>query len=315
MKPKLTYEFIDPETQLASVDFAFVESFLRLTRRTQVGWHYVIDLAWMYSRIKQWPKTFRVLDAGGGTGPLQFLLAEMGFDVTNIDLALSAPSAKFRERYDIRFRTLPSFRPTSYVDFLNDARLTGGRSQGLIRRMVDYARATTIVRTMRARQYSRRHDQWRRQADLSGQSVGKIEWIVGNLSEMPEIGTGTFDAVVSLSAWEHIPSEALEPALREIRRVIKPEAEWAVTTSGTDKSSTWWHDPSQSFCYSTEDLEKRFSAEPAYPQQPATILEHYRKCGYLQDNLPSFYKRSDKNGMPWGHWDPQYIPVGLGTQE
>ena len=28
-------------------------------------------------------------------------------------------------------------------------------------------------------------------------------------------------------------------------------------------------------------------------------------------DLADFYFRSGDNGMPWGNWDPQYMPVGV----
>ena len=90
----LSYEFIDPEEQIDSSDFGFVESFLKDTGRTKIGWHYITDITWMYSRIKNWPRDTKILDAGGGVGPLQFLLAEMGFHITNIDMVLAQPPVK-----------------------------------------------------------------------------------------------------------------------------------------------------------------------------------------------------------------------------
>ena len=89
----LQYEFIDPDIQIASEDFKIIESFLKMTNRTQIGWHYISDITWVYSHIKHWPRDFKILDAGGGAGgPVQFLMAELGFDITNIDLNLNQPA-------------------------------------------------------------------------------------------------------------------------------------------------------------------------------------------------------------------------------
>lgn len=305
----LTYEFIDPETQIANEDFAFVESFLRSTQRNQLGWHYITDIVWMYSRIKHWPRTFKVLDAGGGNGPVQFFLAELGFNVTNIDMALPEPPFANRGRYRMERRILPSFKPTEYKSFL-DAHFNVG---GLKNRLANWIRQSAFYRAMKAKRYARMHDAWRKQAGLSSQPLGRIEWLVGNLCEMPEIHDASFDAVVSLSAWEHIPSEFLGPALKEIRRTLKPEAQWAVTTSGTEQAKTWWHEPSQCWCFTVEDFESRFEAKAAFPHDPAAVMNRYKQCRYLQENLSTFYKSSGNNGMPWGVWDPKYIPVGLGT--
>ena len=102
----LTFEFIDPEQQIRSDDFLFVERFLRDTGLTEIGWHYITDITWIYSKVKQWPRTYRVLDAGGGNGPLQFLLAELGFHVANIDMVLPEPDPVEVLRYRLTQRRL-----------------------------------------------------------------------------------------------------------------------------------------------------------------------------------------------------------------
>jgi hypothetical protein len=172
------------------------------------------------------------------------------------------------------------------------------------------ARLKRIYRATRAklRRPGRRDSACRESAQPA---VGTIEWIVGNLCDLREIPPGTFDAVVSLSALEHIPIEQLGTALRELARVAKPGAGWAVTTSGTDRATTWLHEPSQGWCYSVADLRDRFGAVGARDQDAAEMLERYRRSKYLRDHLAAFYRRTDRCGMPWGVWDPRYIPVGL----
>jgi len=305
---KLKYEFIDPELQIASNDFSFVESFLKETGRTQIGWHYITDITWIYSRVKNWSRDLKILDAGGGNGPLQFLLAEMGFHVTNIDMALFEPPVAYSLRYQTKLKVLPSFVPTSYKEFLSSS-----RQKSLKHPLKTLLKGNPIYKFWTHRKYAASHDKWRSlvHLSLSDTSLGSIQWCVGNLCQMPEIPSGSFDAVVSLSAWEHIPYEILDTALTEIRRVLKSDARWAVTTSGTENLSTFWHEPSQSNCFSVADIENIFGAETLNSQSPENILDKYRKCSYLKDNLAEFYKQSGKYGMPWGIWEPKYIPFGL----
>ncbi|MBW4697542.1 MAG: methyltransferase domain-containing protein [Aphanocapsa lilacina HA4352-LM1] len=301
----LTYEFIDPLEQLASDDFRFIEEFVQSTGRTQLGWHYITDLTWIYSQVKHWPNGLRVLDAGGGGGPVQFLLAELGFTVANVDMVLGEPPVAYRERYRTERRILPSYIPTPYAAMVAD---------GVARRGSDWLkhwlRWSPVYQAYKSRKYSRAHDGWRRQNQLDAR-LGELQWCVGNLCHMPEFATASFDAVVSLSALEHIPAEALDQALQEIRRVLKPNAHWAVTTSGTEREATWFHEPSQGYCFAALDLEKHFLAYRRKDQDPAWILERYRQCDYLRENLAEFYKSSNKFGMPLGRWDPKYIPVAL----
>jgi SAM-dependent methyltransferase len=305
----LTYEFIDPNRQITSKDFEFVESFLNTTNRTQLGWHYITDITWIYSNIKEWPRNYKVLDAGGGFGPLQFLLAEIGFSVVNIDLVLAKPPQPYVNRYKTTHETFPSFIPTGYINLLDDT--SNSWIETKLKRFLKSSSIYQIWRQRKYKNYEKSHDQWRSSLGIDNVPIGTIEWKTGNLCHMPEVPSGSFDAVVSLSAWEHIPYEILSQAISEIRRVLKPEAKWAVTTSGTEKSETWWHEPSQSNCFSADDLVTIFQAHSSQNQIPEIILDSYRDCEYLKDNIANFYKKSGKYGMPWGIWDPKYIPVGL----
>ncbi len=161
------------------------------------------------------------------------------------------------------------------------------------------------------RYYTRMHERWRQKHGLLNQKIGKLRWITGNLCYLPEIEKNTYDAVVSLSALEHIPFDMLNLALNEIKRVLIPNARWAVTTSATEKDETWLHEPSQGYCFSIQDLIQFFGMADDDSTDPAQILEKYHNCEYLKRNLSKFYFKSDKNGMPLGKWNPKYIPVGI----
>jgi ubiquinone/menaquinone biosynthesis C-methylase UbiE len=141
--------------------------------------------------------------------------------------------------------------------------------------------------------------------------LGRIKWVTGNICHLPEIKSGDFDAVISLSSLEHIPIENLELGIAEIRRVLKKDARWAVTTSGTEKLKTWFHEASKGLCFSIDDLKRYFKAESDGSTVPDEMLAKYKNNDYLKDNMSVFYKKSGDNGMPWGVWDPSYFPVGV----
>jgi len=321
----LRFEFIDPEKQIESEDFSIIESFLKSTGRTETGWHYITDIAWIYSKIKNWPRQYKVLDAGGGFGPLQFLLAEMGFDVTNIDMNLKPPLREYSRRYKTKMAILNSYRPTDYKEHLDALSQETGNGkhphkisiQEMIKYLIErtplYSFYVYLKRIKNINNFNVMNDKWRRTIGIKMGRPGRIEWMVGNLCEMPEIPSCKFDAVVSLSALEHIPLDVLPFAMNEIRRVLKPNAKWALTTSGTHKKTTWFHEPSQGYCFSENDFKKYFSASRKEGVNPEIILNKYVNCDYLKRNLAQFYFKSDKNGMPWGKWSPKYIPAGIST--
>jgi hypothetical protein len=124
----LHYEFLEPDQLISTREFHLIRTFLKTTGRTQIGWHYVIDLTWILCRVKYWPKRLRMLDAGGGTGPLQFLLAEMGFNVTNVDLALKLCPPKYQQRYGTSITYLEDSPKTEYTQFLERFHLNPSQS-------------------------------------------------------------------------------------------------------------------------------------------------------------------------------------------
>jgi SAM-dependent methyltransferase len=304
----MRYEFIDPEEQLTSTEFQVIESFLRQTNRTQIGWHYFTDLIWIYRKIKDLPKGSIILDAGGGTGPTQFLLLEIGFNVVNVDLLLQEPSISFRKRYRCKINTVQGQRPTNYSTFIfsKNRRLW----KNLYRKSPLYGLMQFM--TSKPEKYADACDNWRIANGMNA-PVGDLSWVPGNLCSIPEIENNHFDAVVSLSALEHIDREQLQTAIDEIKRVAKPEAFWALTTSGTDRSTSWFHYPSKGWCFSAKDIEHYFDAQYR-GKNPKHVLNQYHKCEYLKNNLASFYKKSEHYGMPWGEWNPKYIPVGISNR-
>lgn len=303
----LSYIYLDPEKILDSDDFKIVEYFLKHTNRMGIGWHYIIDLTWVYSLAKNWPTSYRILDAGGGRGPTQFLLAEMGFDVTNIDLFHFTPHDVQKQRYQLYKRQLESYVTSDYVEHLEAFRGPLQSIKVIVRGLIKMPVFKSISNVV----YGRMHTNWRDRYGYQDRRIGKIEWVVGNLCNMPEYQDSSFDAVVSLSALEHIPIDLLPSALSEINRIVKLDGAWAVTTSGTNQRESWYHEPSKGNCFSESDFERLFGATLKGGIDVDAAIEKYQNCDYLKRNLASFYKKSGDNGMPFGVWDPKYIPVGL----
>jgi 2-polyprenyl-3-methyl-5-hydroxy-6-metoxy-1,4-benzoquinol methylase len=303
--PESRFQYLDPESIINSPDFLIVESFLKSTKRAEIGWHYIIDLTWLYSIVKDWPRTYQIIDAGGGTGLTQFMLAELGFNVTNIDLVLTPPNQSIAQRYGTQLRRLPSYKASDYVQHMADR----SGMHPFTRKLRDVIKSNYLWGELSAYAYRSRHQAWR--AKQTTLPLGKIDWIQANLCCMPEIESASFDAVVSLSSLEHIPLDLLPSALNELERVLKPQARMAITTSATDAEETWFHEPSKGSCYSSKDLAALFHAQDASGLSATQILDKYQKSDYLRSQLAAFYHTSGDNGMPWGKWNPSYIPIGI----
>ena len=74
-----------------------------LARRLKLefGWHYLLDISWILSLIDQISNR-KIIDAGAGTGVIQWYLAENGAEVISVDReSREYIAAKFRRRFDV----------------------------------------------------------------------------------------------------------------------------------------------------------------------------------------------------------------------
>ena len=69
--------------------------------KLEFGWHYLLDLSWILSQIDQFSdQTF--MDAGAGTGVIQWYLAENGATVISVDRESRENLAnRFRRRFSV----------------------------------------------------------------------------------------------------------------------------------------------------------------------------------------------------------------------
>ncbi len=257
--------------------------------RLEFGWHYLLDLSWILSQLGN-VQSKCIIDAGAGTGVIQWYLAEHGSEVISVDRESRAYlPARFRTRF---------------------------RVQGL--RREDLASAGDLWR-----------ENWRAGAnmrakisiqarDIAGlfelqRSSGRVLIYNQDLNNLSNIGEDTVDAVVAVSALEHNNPEDLKSVVAELMRVIKPGG-LLLATLGAACDRDWFHKPSRGWCYTADSLRRIFdlpSDTPTNYDQHDQLFEALKNCAELRDNLAAFYSRSGDNGMPWGIWDPQYQPVGV----
>jgi SAM-dependent methyltransferase len=257
--------------------------------RLEFGWHYLLDMTWILSQLGE-VRGKRIMDAGAGTGILQWYLAEQGATVISVDrVSRAALPLRFRSRYHVR----------------------GLREQDLLP-------SRQVVRANFARPVSWQVKMSFQARDLAGMTSlrrvpGKVFIYNQDLKNLEDIPSNSLDAVVAVSALEHNSPEDLSRVVSELLRVLKPEAILAASLNAA-RDQDWWHEPSNGWCYTANSLRRLFCLLDDLP----TNYDHYdelfaalRDCSELYDNLASFYYRSGQNGMPWGKWDPQYIPVGV----
>lgn len=255
----------------------------------EFGWHYLLDLTWIFEHLGNVDGK-RIMDAGAGTGIMQWFLADHGAEVISVDrFSRSDLPLCFRLRFHVHGARKEDLTTTSQV--------FGGNLSAQSKLWVNLSSQARDLLGMA---------DWRR-------SKGEVTIYTEDLKKMPDIADNSLDAVVAVSALEHNPPEDLDPVVAELMRVLKPGGV-LLATLGAARDQDWFHKPSHGWCYTDNSLRRYFDMPPDLPSN----YDHYdelfvalRDCAELRDNLAKFYFKSGDNGMPWGIWDPQYQTVGV----
>lgn len=274
-----------------------VEELKKLARalRLEFGWHYLLDLTWTIRNLGP-IQSKQIMDAGAGTGILQWYLAYLGAEVYSVDrLSRATLPPRFRRQFRVRGlrgKDLSSL-PQSFIQVLH--RPTSGP---FYRRWA--ARLVTLGRESAGYLTPAR-------------SRGRVFIYNQDLTDLAEIKDNSLDAIVAISSLEHNTPEGLEQVVVELMRVLKPGGVLLATlTAGREQD--WWHTASSGWCYTDTSLRRLFKLPPETPSnyvQYDELFSRLKDCAELRDNLARFYSQSTDKGMPKGVWNPEYQPVGV----
>lgn len=222
-----------------------------------------------------------ILDAGAGTGAIQWWLAAKGATVVSVD------------RED-RSRLAASFRRWCRVEGL---------------RKVDVLPPSfpTRMRTAAGRLWNRL-----RPGSPLESTGGRVVFYNQDLRDLCDIPDGHVDTVVSISAFEHNTLEGMHMVVEEMMRVLKPGGAMLATIAGA-RDTDWFHEPSKGWCLTEKTIRDIFRLRdcPTNFSDYDTIFSDLQNCDFLKGRLSKAYFESGDNGMPWGVWNPAYQPVGL----
>lgn len=261
----------------------------------EFGWHYLLDLSWIISHLED-IKGKQFLDAGAGIGLLQWFLAQNGAAVISVDRMNRADlPLRFRSRFQVHGLRTEDLLPASQVIGQNLAvHSSGQRPISPVKKTL--LRLRDVVYLVK-----------------KPSAPGRVMIYNQDLADLQHIADHSLDAAVAVSALEHNSPEGLQSVVREIMRVLKPGGVLLATLCAS-KDEDRWHAPSSGWCYTDRTLRRLFDLPedtPSNYDQHDELMASLRDCAELRNNLASFYKKSDQNGMPWGVWDPQYQPVGV----
>jgi SAM-dependent methyltransferase len=286
-----------PLNTVELLDFELLENYASVrdlvesekkARKKQFGWHYLLDLVWIVSHAQHLPQGSLILDAGAGNGLLQYVLLRLGFRVISVDFTVR--------------------RGPSDVDWLAVSRGDSFDTEYL-RHLQSHHGAKTQPTEAELRIDS--PDGFRH---LLAEHPARLLFYRANLADLSLLPDGLVDAVVSVSALEHNDLTTTARAVDQCLRVLKPGGTMLATVSATD-GEDWFHEPSKGWCYSETTLQRLFRLDAQTPSNfgdYARIFEAIARPGnILHEQLAPFYFASGNNGMPWGHWHPEYLPVGI----
>lgn len=275
-----------------------------------LGWHYILDLSWLLRELEVSPPA-TVLDAGAGWGVMQFLLADRGYTVLSADMEVREPRTQDQRLY--RFRSMGSSQAINHDYLKHHGRglRPGSRLASAVGGVLN-----TPIRDLPGRVAKR----------LRGESLGdraqpgpspppdrpEITFYRCDLSDMGDLADNSVDAVVSVSALEHNPADKVRGIVEELNRVTRPGGRILVTASGTQQGAMF-HEASHSYLLDEAGLREAYglsSPESNYGDVGA-LWEALKNPRYLHRWLARFYYDGDRNGMPWGVWAPEYLPVGI----
>ena len=144
---------------------------------------------------------------------------------------------------------------------------------------------------------------------------GQIVFYRADMQKMTEIKDLSVDAIVSVSAIEHMSHEQVKNSFVEFKRILKSDGIMAITTSAS-KDKDWFHEPSKGWCFGEKTLEEFIEVAGAknvssnfvnYDQYMAKLL----LSDAMKQRIPSYYIGNFNCGLPNGKYEPEYQPVGI----
>jgi len=279
----LSLRLLENETDTTEIIYAE-----KIFRRKHLGWHYMLDLVWIVSQLKDLPANALVLDAGAGDGLLQYVLLRMGLRVISVDFTTRQGPA------DVNWISLSDgkFYDNSYLQHLKDNYST--KTEATFQEHLISSREAFLY--------------------LIENESAQLIFYRSDISEMDLLMDGQVDAVVSVSALEHNDFDKTFMAINECLRVLKLGGVM-LSTVGAAADEDWFHQPSKGWCYSESSLRQLFRLDANVASNFVKYQQVFDEISSpgneLQVQLAPFYFNSGHNGMPWGAWCPEYLPVGV----
>ena len=279
--------------------------YMRRILGKQIGWHYILDITYIVEYLSQMglKRGATILDAGASVGLLQFVLANRGYNIVSVDFSNRTIPLLESLIFSIKDMGGKHFKHP-YLEHLELLK-KNNRKTLLFQRILNRLSLMNIALLALPFMWI---------AKITGiRQPGLIKFYREDMRKMDKIKNVSIDAVVSVSAIEHMEKETVKQAIEEFKRILKPGGKMVITTSAA-KEKDWFHTPSMGWCFSESTLKSIFGFSGKINSNWSKydeIMREFHKSTELQQRIPPINRNSGNNGMPWGKWDPKYLPVGI----
>jgi ubiquinone/menaquinone biosynthesis C-methylase UbiE len=222
------------------------------------GWHYDLDQIWILEELAKasiLPGS-TIIDAGAGQGVMQYLLAARGYNVISLDFSPRTKPSRSLGIFNIVGEGDSDIGyQHPYMKFISYGT---NSSAGLIDRLKRVNLKKILLLPQRIFRYaiSVLFYLYERFARSHG-SYGTITYLRAPFHEVP-LASKSVDAVYSISAIEHADISLFHKNIKELLRLLKPQAPLLLTTSMTTLDENTYHEKTSGWCYSLSELKKYF---------------------------------------------------------
>ena len=299
-------------------DLKYIDYWLRVMNRAQ-GWHYDLDLIWILENLDQnnIKKGSTILDAGGGLGIAQFVLASKGFNVISLDFSPREMPLLAKGIFEINFEKQTKLNYEhdyiGFVDYEGDSSKSYDKNKSSVLKKIfkilKYGPMYGMALLNQKIKIKRNLYLNTIEKHKNHDGFGSIKFIRAAFHEIP-LADQNVDALISVSAIEHADFKLLKKNIEEMTRVVKKGKPLLITTSATGENQKWFHKKTKGWCFDQSTLEKYFHLDfhLDFKKAEKDILNSgkWRKRidnYYALDPKTEFFKRKIKK-LP-------YLPIGI----
>ncbi len=249
-------DYLEPSMLNDSKKLKEISFWCSVMNRPQ-GWHYDLDFIWVLNLIelKNLKKNSKILDAGAGLGPFQYILASKGYQVFSLDFSKRKIPENVRRIFKVSEEEHDTKYEHPYQNFI-----TFKNKEAFLKKIFKLIKLSLIDLFLYLFfKIKKNLIYYLNSLNLSlffkKNNFGSITFIKAPFHEIP-YQDNYFDMVISISALEHSDKSLIEKSIDEMKRVLNPDGNLLITTSSSMKVAETFHKESSGWCFSQETISK-----------------------------------------------------------